>query len=117
MPLFADIRINVKRDHGSRGPLLALLAVGSLLIGCSVDKDSSSGEVTSIPDLIAAKHDLIQMGSCDELLTYAQKAAIPRQIRSRSQLPYAVILPEVPGKMDAHTVGKDDADYLMLDLN
>ncbi len=47
---------------------------------------------------------------------HAQKAAIPRQIRNRSQVPYAVILPEVPGKLDARTVGKDDADYLMLDL-
>jgi len=47
---------------------------------------------------------------------HAQKAAIPRQIRSRSAAPYAVILPEVPGTLDARTVGKDDADYLILDL-
>lgn len=47
---------------------------------------------------------------------HAQKAAIPRQIRNRSPVPYAVILPEVPGKLDAQTLGKDDADYLMLDL-
>lgn len=47
---------------------------------------------------------------------HAQKAAIPRQIRSRSPMPYAVILPEVPGMLDAHTIGKEDADYLMLDL-
>jgi uncharacterized iron-regulated protein len=47
---------------------------------------------------------------------HAQKAAIPRQIRSRAPVPFAVILPEVPGMLDAHTVGKDDADYLILDL-
>ena len=47
---------------------------------------------------------------------HAQKPAIPRQIRSRSPLPYAVILPEVPGMLDARTIGKEDADYLMLDL-
>ena len=47
---------------------------------------------------------------------HAQKSAIPRQIRSRSAVPYAVILPEVPGMLDVHTVGKDEADYLMLDL-
>jgi uncharacterized iron-regulated protein len=47
---------------------------------------------------------------------HAQKAAIPRQIRSRSAVPYAVILPEVPGMLDAQTIGKEDADYLMLDL-
>ena len=47
---------------------------------------------------------------------HAQKAAIPRQIRSRSSMPYAVILPEVPGMLDANTIGKDEADYLLLDL-
>jgi uncharacterized iron-regulated protein len=47
---------------------------------------------------------------------HAQKAAIPRQIHNRSQLPYAVILPEVSGSLEAETVTKNDADYLMLDL-
>jgi uncharacterized iron-regulated protein len=47
---------------------------------------------------------------------HAQKVAVPRQISSRSQLPYAVILPEVPGKIDAHTVSTKEADYIMLDL-
>jgi uncharacterized iron-regulated protein len=47
---------------------------------------------------------------------HAQKAAIPRQIDARSTLPYAVILPEVPGKIDAQTVSKKEADYIMLDL-
>ena len=48
---------------------------------------------------------------------HAQKLAIPRQISSRSQLPCAVILPEVRGKIDAQTIGTNEADYLMLDLN
>lgn len=47
---------------------------------------------------------------------HAQKAAIPRQIRNRSQLPYTVILPEVSGSLEAETVTKNDADYLILDL-
>jgi len=47
---------------------------------------------------------------------HAQKLAIPQQIQSRSQLPYAVILPEVPGRLDAETIGKKEADYLLLDL-
>jgi uncharacterized iron-regulated protein len=47
---------------------------------------------------------------------HAQKVAIPRQIETRSTLPYAVILPEVPGKIDAQTVSKKEADYIMLDL-
>jgi uncharacterized iron-regulated protein len=47
---------------------------------------------------------------------HAQKVAIPRQIDARSTLPYAVILPEVPGKIDAQTVSKKEADYIMLDL-
>jgi hypothetical protein len=47
---------------------------------------------------------------------HAQKVAIPRQIETRSTLPYAVILPEVPGKIDAQTVSKTEADYILLDL-
>ena len=46
---------------------------------------------------------------------HAQKVAVPRQISSRSQLPYTVILPEVPGKIDAQTVSTKEADYIMLD--
>ena len=48
---------------------------------------------------------------------HAQKVAVPRQIRSRSAWPYAVILPEVPGKIDAETISKKEADYIMLDIN
>jgi uncharacterized iron-regulated protein len=47
---------------------------------------------------------------------HAQKVAVPRQIDTRSTLPYTVILPEVPGKIDAQTVSKKEADYIMLDL-
>ena len=47
---------------------------------------------------------------------HAQKGAVPRQIRIRSNLPYAVILPEVPGSIDRETVSHEDADYLMLDM-
>jgi len=47
---------------------------------------------------------------------HARKNAIPRQIRQRSQVPHAVILPEVKGLIDLETVGKNDADYIMLDL-
>jgi len=47
---------------------------------------------------------------------HAQKGAVPRQIRLRSNLPYAVILPEIPGSIDAATISTADADYIMLDL-
>ncbi len=47
---------------------------------------------------------------------HAQKGAVPRQIRLRSNLPYAVILPEIPGRIDAQTITHMEADYLMLDL-
>ena len=47
---------------------------------------------------------------------HAQKNAIPRQIKERSDLAHAVILPEVKGFIDAQTVDKSDADYIMLDL-
>ena len=46
---------------------------------------------------------------------HAQKVAVPRQISSRSQLPYTVILPEVPGSIDAQTVSTKEADYIILD--
>ena len=47
---------------------------------------------------------------------HAQKNAIPRQIKERSNLAHAVILPEVKGLIDPQTIDKSDADYIMLDL-
>jgi hypothetical protein len=47
---------------------------------------------------------------------HARKGAVPRQIRVRSNFPYAVILPEIPGSIDAATISKADADYIMLDM-
>ena len=48
---------------------------------------------------------------------HAQKGAVPRQIRARSNLPYAVIVPEIPGSIDAQTITSRDADYIMLNLH
>jgi len=47
---------------------------------------------------------------------HAQKGAVPRQIRVRSNLSSTVILPEIPGRIDAQTISHTDADYLILDL-
>jgi len=47
---------------------------------------------------------------------HAQKNAIPRQIRKRSEVAHAVILPEVKGIIDPETVDQSDADYIMLGL-
>jgi len=47
---------------------------------------------------------------------HAQKGAVPRQIQLRSKFPVAVMLPEVPGSLDATTADIQDADYLLLDL-
>jgi uncharacterized iron-regulated protein len=47
---------------------------------------------------------------------HAQKGAVPRQVRLRSEAPVAVLLPEVPGSIDARTADLLDADYLLLDL-
>ena len=47
---------------------------------------------------------------------HAQKNAIPRQIRQRSEVPHSVILPEVKGIIDSETVDDTDADYIMLGL-
>jgi uncharacterized iron-regulated protein len=48
---------------------------------------------------------------------HAQNGAVPRQIRVRSNLSSAVILPEIPGRIDAETISNAEADYLMLDLD
>ena len=47
---------------------------------------------------------------------HAQKNAIPRQIRQRSEVAHSVILPEVKGIIDTNTIDQSDADYIMLDL-
>lgn len=47
---------------------------------------------------------------------HAQKNAIPRQIRKRSEVAHAVILPEVNGVINPETVDQSDADYIMLGL-
>jgi uncharacterized iron-regulated protein len=47
---------------------------------------------------------------------HAQKGAVPRQIRDRSQIPHAVILPKIEGLIDPQTVSIKDADYIMLDF-
>jgi len=47
---------------------------------------------------------------------HAHKNAIPRQIRQRSQVAHAVILPEIQGVIDPETVDRSDADYIMLGL-
>jgi uncharacterized iron-regulated protein len=47
---------------------------------------------------------------------HAQKGAVPRQIRERSQTPFAVILPEVKDSIDSETVTSEDADYILLGL-
>jgi hypothetical protein len=45
---------------------------------------------------------------------HARKPGIPAQIRKRSDVPVAVILPETPGVIDAGTVGIEETDYLAL---
>ena len=45
---------------------------------------------------------------------HARKPAIPEQIRKRSNLPHAVLLPEIPGRIDANTINQKEADYILL---
>jgi len=47
---------------------------------------------------------------------HVQKGAVPRQIRNRSGIPHAVILPQVEGVIDPQTVSSKEADYIMLDF-
>ncbi len=79
--------------------------------------DLDRGQKTALSDLIPILKKNPETGVV--VLTgvgHAQKVAIPRQIDARSTLPYAVILPEVPGKIDAQTVSKKEADYILLGL-
>jgi uncharacterized iron-regulated protein len=48
---------------------------------------------------------------------HAWKKGIPEQLRLRSSLPYAVILPEDPDAVEKTTITTKDADYLILDLS
>ena len=45
---------------------------------------------------------------------HARKKGIPEQIRKRSNLPYAVVLPEVSGFISPKTITRKDADYIMM---
>ena len=47
---------------------------------------------------------------------HVRKGAVPRQIRDRSDIPHAVILPRIEGIIDKETVSIKDADYIMLDF-
>jgi uncharacterized iron-regulated protein len=47
---------------------------------------------------------------------HVRKGAVPRQIRIRSQIPHAVILPRIEGIIDPQTVSSKVADYIMLDF-
>jgi uncharacterized iron-regulated protein len=46
---------------------------------------------------------------------HARKQAIPAQVKSRSDLPLTVILPEAPGSIEKGLVDVADADYIFLD--
>ena len=45
---------------------------------------------------------------------HVRKQAVPAQIRKRADIPFLVILPEVPGDIDSQTVDGSDADFLFL---
>lgn len=47
---------------------------------------------------------------------HAWKYGIPEQIRRKAEVPYRVLLPEIPGRIDADDVTPAEADYLMLGL-
>ena len=47
---------------------------------------------------------------------HSWKKGIPEQIRSRSELPFRVILPEIPGRVDQENIALNEADYVWLGL-
>ena len=47
---------------------------------------------------------------------HARKGGIPRQIDTLGNIPYQVILPEIPSVLDPRTVDTKDADFLLQGL-
>ena len=47
---------------------------------------------------------------------HVRKGAVPRQIRLRSEIPHAVILPKIEGIVEPQIASIKDADYIMLDF-
>jgi uncharacterized iron-regulated protein len=50
---------------------------------------------------------------------HAHKGAVPRQVAQRAAEPtaVAVLLPEIPGRLDRGTTDAEDADYLITNLH
>ena len=46
---------------------------------------------------------------------HSWKLGIPAQIQSRSTVPFRVILPEVPGRVEKEHIGLNEADYVWLE--
>ena len=46
---------------------------------------------------------------------HSWKLGIPAQVRSRSTLPFRVILPEIPGRVDRENIALNEADYVWLE--
>ena len=47
---------------------------------------------------------------------HSWKSGIPAQVRSRSTVPFRVILPEIPGKVEHGNISVDVADYVWMGL-
>jgi uncharacterized iron-regulated protein len=47
---------------------------------------------------------------------HSWKLGIPAQIKSRSTLPFRVILPEIPGRVERGNISMAEADYVWLGL-
>jgi uncharacterized iron-regulated protein len=47
---------------------------------------------------------------------HAWKYGIPEQIRREAEVPYRVLLPEIPGRVEAGSITAAETDYLMLGL-
>jgi len=48
---------------------------------------------------------------------HAWRFGIPEQIRRRQEVPLRILLPEVPGRLEAGRVGEKEADYLLLGVD
>ena len=47
---------------------------------------------------------------------HSWKLGMPAQIQSRSTVPFRVILPEVPGRVELENITVNETDYVWLEL-
>jgi len=81
-----------------------------------VKLQESPGRAGGLPTIIRRPEGWTQLGIKFLVGTgHAWRRGIPEQVRQRSEIPYKVILPIIPGKTDPKAATIDDSDYIWLE--